>query len=147
MKEAAARLLFTSRAALPSAPREKRGRVFTLWLINWMLFYVIIRFYRWVFLIVCFHHQLCLLSSYALNRKQIINKMERGCLLLLSTVFYMSLDANRMSTTCYKTAAFFDKFSIWKLCTNRGCWFVFGCIQGKNDRESKYRNKKIAFFT
>ena len=24
---------------------------------------------------------------------------------------------------------------------------MFGCIQGKNDRESKYRNKKIAFFT
>ena len=37
-------------------PREEEKCVFTLWLINWTLFYVIICSYCWAFLIVCFHH-------------------------------------------------------------------------------------------
>ena len=37
-------------------PGQEEKCVFTLWLINWMLFYVIICSYCWFFLIVCFHH-------------------------------------------------------------------------------------------
>ena len=81
-----------------------------------------------------------------LNQKQIINKIARGCLLLLHTIFYMSPDANKMSKS-YKTVNLFDKFPISKLFTNRSCRFVFGWTQGKNERESKHGNKKIAFFT
>ena len=81
-----------------------------------------------------------------LNQKQIINKIARGCLLLLPTIFYMSPDANKMSKS-YKTVNLFDKFPISKLFTSRSCRFVFGWTQGKNERESKHGNKKIAFFT
>ena len=82
----------------------------------------------------------------ALNRKQIINKSVRVCLLLSPTVFYMSPEEHKMSGR-YKTAAFYDKFWIWKLGRSRSCWLAFGRIQGKNERESKHGNKKIAFFT
>ena len=81
-----------------------------------------------------------------LNQKQIINKIARGCLLLLHTIFYTSPDANKMSKS-YKTVNLFDKFPIWKLFTNRSCRFVFGWTQGKNERESKHGNKKNAFLT
>ena len=70
----------------------------------------------------------------ALNRKQIINKSVRVCLLLSPTVFYMSPEEHKMSGR-YKTAAFSDKLWIWKLGRNRSCWFVFGRIQEKNERE------------
>ena len=81
-----------------------------------------------------------------LSLKQMINKSVRACLLLSPTVFYMSPEEHKTSGR-YKTAAFSDKFWIWKLGRNRSCWFVFGWTQGKNERESKHGNKKIAFFT
>ena len=63
----------------------------------------------------------------------------------LTFMLYMSSEEHKMSRG-YKIATFFDKFSIWALGTNRNCWFVFGCIQGKNERESKHGNQKFAFF-